>query len=142
MVLHELDFVNDFRTAGTFLEQTVRNVALLATLRFQDRFFEYRHMRIRRGRRSPREWKGRQPSSRYGRTRSTSHQLSAHHRSKARASVARLPFFVNETHYVNFPSARCGQTPFGWWCNGRVRARLELALKSVRSTILPEVAPD
>jgi len=43
LVLGELDFGDDLRAAGTFLEKTMRDVALLAILRLDCWFLENGH---------------------------------------------------------------------------------------------------
>jgi hypothetical protein len=48
LVLHQFDLVHDFAAAGTLLEKTVRNVALLAILRLHCWFFENSHVNYAR----------------------------------------------------------------------------------------------
>jgi hypothetical protein len=43
LVLRELDFRHNFRTPGTFLEKTMRNIPLFLSLRFDCWFFENGH---------------------------------------------------------------------------------------------------
>ena len=55
LILRELDFGHDLRTAGTFLEKAVRNLPLLPAFCLNCRFFENRHGRFMRALPSPRE---------------------------------------------------------------------------------------
>ena len=55
LVFGQLNLVNDFVAAGTFLEKAMRDIALFAALDLDHGFFENSHgfMRVRRSRRKP-----------------------------------------------------------------------------------------
>src|SRR5258708_37219764 len=57
VVFHELDFVHDLAATGTFLPETLRDLALFFALGFKRGFFKNGHV-LDRGRWSPRYPKG------------------------------------------------------------------------------------